>query len=93
MLWHKSHVSCQPRAPTGRAQLHPSVAGIPHLPPFHPALGAEGASGLGCAHHRPCCIRSPARLPGCHVTHREPPAFVVLIHKYLGTQLIRDKLF
>ena len=36
----------------------------PSLPPG--TLGAEGAPGPGRAHHRPCCIRSPARLPGCH---------------------------
>lgn len=61
MLWHKSHISCQACAPTGCAQLHPSIAGIPYLPPSHLALWEQrepqgqavlttGPAALGARH-------------------------------------------
>lgn len=42
---------------------------------------------------QPKFIRSPARPRGHRGTAREPPVFVVLMHKYSGTELIRKKLF
>lgn len=61
MLWHKSHISCQACAPTGCARLHPSIAGIPYLPPSHLALWEQreppgqavlttGPAALGARH-------------------------------------------
>lgn len=69
--------------------------------PLHPGHGTapgsqEGAAGAPLPWsvcHQPKFIRGPARPRGHHVTGWEPPVFVVLMHKYSGTGLIREKLF
>lgn len=84
---------------------HLAVLGSPHDPltigHLHPGHvmapgsreGAAGAPVPWSACQEPKFIRGPARPRGRHVTGWEPPVFVVLMHNYSGTGLIRKKLF
>lgn len=61
------------------------------IPPWPPGDVEEPPTRR--VRQQPKFIRSPARPQGHRGTAREPPVFVVLMHKYSGTELIRKKLF